>query len=249
MMHGAGRRFRNAFVTAWCRARLESDPARRYSGKMKSLPAVAALGILCAAGCTAPNPSFVGDGGGGAAHDLAGVVVDLAGVVADLAGPMGTCTGDQRKCSGTAASDRCEGGMFVVDRQCPAASSCMNDYCAPPTATFGTQIGARCDANGGAQQLQCMASPTAALSCQPFVDPATKNVRWFCDTAVGAGRAMTMCTMGAECRSGVCTDAGNCFDACQRDQDRVSAGTGAVLTCKSFNITVEGVTVSAKGCG
>jgi hypothetical protein len=215
---------------------------------MKSLPTVAALSILCAAGCTAHNPNFVGDGGGGAV-DLAGVTLDLAGVVLDLSGPMGACTGDQRKCSGTAASDRCEGGVFVVDRQCPANSSCTSDYCAPPTAMFGTQIGARCDAQGGAQQLQCAASATAMLSCQPFVDPATKNIRWFCDTSVGAGRAPAHCTTGSECRSGFCTDASTCFDACQRDADCVTATTGTQLTCKSFNITVEGVTISAKGCG
>ncbi|HEY2749132.1 MAG TPA: autoinducer 2 ABC transporter substrate-binding protein, partial [Polyangia bacterium] len=64
---------------------------------MKRLPTVAALGILCAAGCTAHNPSFIGDGGGGgggAAVDLAGVTLDLAGVVFDLSGPMGACSGD-----------------------------------------------------------------------------------------------------------------------------------------------------------
>ncbi len=218
---------------------------------MKSLPTVAALSILCAAGCTAHNPSFVGDGGGGGggAVDLAGVTVDLAGVIFDLSGPMGACSGDERKCSGTTASDRCEGGMFVVDRKCPAASSCTDDYCAPPTAMFGTQIGARCDANGGAQQLQCMASPTAMLSCQPFVDPMNKNIRWFCDTSVGAGRSTTHCTAGSECRSGVCTDAMTCLDTCQRDEDCLGASTGAMLTCKSFSITVEGVTVSQKGCG
>lgn len=217
---------------------------------MKALPTVAALGILCAAGCTAHNPDYTGGGGGGggaAAGDLAGVTLDLAGVVADLSGPMGTCTGDQRKCAGTAASDRCEGGMFVVDRQCPSASSCANNYCAPPTAMFGTQIGARCDAQGGAQQLQCSASPTAMLSCQPFVDPGSKSVRWFCDSPVGPGRAGTHCTTGAECRSGVCAAAGVCFDACQRDQDCLSA-TSSGLTCKSLDITVEGVTETAKGC-
>jgi hypothetical protein len=215
---------------------------------MKSLPTVAALGILCAMGCTAHNPDFVGDGGGGGAGaDLAGVTVDLAGVVLDLSGPMGTCTGDQRKCSGAAASDRCEGGMFVIDRECPASSSCTNNYCAPPTAMFGTQIGARCDANGGAQQVQCSASLTAMLSCQPFVDPATKGVRWFCDAAVGAGRAGTHCAKNSECRSGVCAASGFCLDGCQRDQDCLSTA-GNTLTCKSLQMTIEGVTITQKSC-
>jgi hypothetical protein len=213
---------------------------------------VAAIAVLAAA-CTAHNPDYTGGGGGGggAVPDLAGTTADLAGVVFDLAGPMGACTGDQRKCSGTAASDRCEGGMFVVDRTCPANSSCTNDYCAPPTTTFGTQLGARCDANGGAQQLQCMASPTAMLSCQPFVEVGSKNLRWFCDTAVGPGKAGTACTKGSECRSGVCASApaSVCLDTCQRDQDCQLGSVGSMLTCKSMQITVEGVTVTQKGCG
>jgi hypothetical protein len=217
---------------------------------MRHLPTVAALGFLLAAGCTAHNPNFVGDaggGGGGGSTDLAGVTLDLAGVVLDLSGPMGSCMGDQRKCSGTAASDRCEGGMFVIDRECPANSTCSANYCAQPTAVFGTSIGARCDAQGGAQQIQCLAQPN--LSCQPFVDTATKSLRWFCDSVVGSGRAGTHCTKGSECRSGVCAAAGVCFDACQRDQDCFAPAANPQLTCKSLEITVEGVTVTQKGCG
>jgi hypothetical protein len=226
---------------------------------MKHLATAAALAAACAIGagsCTAHNPNFTGDGGGGgggggtAGADLAGGGgADLAGTVVDLSGPMGSCAADQRQCSGTVASDRCEGGMFVVDRVCPASSSCAGGYCAPPTAMFGTQIGARCDANGGAQQLQCMASPTAMLSCQPFVEVATKTLRWFCDTAVGQGRAGQHCTKAGDCRSGVCAsvNGGVCFDTCQRDQDCQLAG--GTLTCKSTQIVVEGVTVTQKGCG
>jgi hypothetical protein len=218
---------------------------------MRFVATVVALAIACTCGCTAHNPNYVGDGGGGAGGGGGGGAgsPDLAGGgVLDLSGPMGTCVQGERKCAGTAASDRCEGGMFIVDRNCPANSSCTGAYCAPPTATFGTQIGARCDANGGAQQLQCMASPTAMLSCQPFVEPSTMNLRWFCDTPVGAGRAGMQCAKGSDCRSGVCAaTTQTCFDACQRDQDcQLGGGT---LTCKSVQISVEGVTVTAKGCG
>ena len=225
---------------------------------MRHIATAAAFAAACmigAAGCTAHNPNFNGDGGGGgggtAGADLAGTSgADLSGVVFDLSGPMGSCGADQRQCSGSVASDRCEGGMFVVDRVCPPSSICTIGYCTPPTAMFGTQIGARCDANGGAQQLQCMASPTAMLSCQPFVDPPTKMLRWFCDSPIGAGRAGQHCTKAGDCRSGVCATAFNggvCFDACQRDQDcQLGGGT---LTCKSIPITVEGVTMTAKGCG
>ncbi|HEX8952951.1 MAG TPA: hypothetical protein VF945_13940 [Polyangia bacterium] len=206
---------------------------------MRFLATVAAVAIAGAAGCTAHNPDYTGGVGG----DLAGVTLDLAGAVVDLSGPMGACAAGDRKCAGAVASDRCEGGVFVVDRTCPAGSSCANDYCGQPALMLGTQIGARCDLNGGAQQLQCMAK--MGLSCQPFVDPATKNLRWFCDSNVGAGTATTHCTTGAQCRSGVCAvKAGICFDACQRDQDCSLAG----LTCQSLEITVEGVTVTGKGC-
>jgi hypothetical protein len=211
-----------------------------------------AAGCLAAAGCTARNPDYTGGGGGAGGSggvgggDLAGVRVDLAGAVFDLSGPMGACTGDQRQCSGPVASDRCQGGMFVVDRTCPKGSSCTADYCAPPPRVFGApQVGARCDANGGAQQIQCMAVPM--LSCQPFVDGPSHTLRWFCDSSVGAGTAATPCTSGSECRSGVCAIiAGVCFDACQSDAD--CRAVAANLTCKSLAITVEGVAVTADGC-
>jgi hypothetical protein len=214
---------------------------------MKFLAIVAAGALACTIGCTAHNPNYTGGSGGTGGGDLAGVTLDLAGVVVDLAGPMGTCSPGDRKCAGAAASDRCEGGMFVVDRACPPSSSCTANYCAPPPAMFGTQVGARCDANAGAQQLQCMASPVANLTCQPFVDPSTKDIRWFCDNAVAPAKAPTHCTKNSECRSGVCAvKAGVCFDACQQNTD-CQLGGGA-LTCQSLEITIEGVTITAKGC-
>ena len=203
----------------------------RHLAIVAALAAFGSVGAAAGAGCTARNPSYTG-GGGASGGDLAGGgALDLAASVVDLAGPMGACSGVQRQCSGMVASDRCEGGMFVVDRVCPASSSCAASYCAPPTAKLGTQIGARCDANGGAQQLQCMASPTAMLSCQPFVEPPTKALRWFCDSMVGQGRAGASALEGQQCRSGVCATAagGVCFDACQRDQDCQLGG--ATLTC------------------
>jgi len=215
---------------------------------MRFLATVVALAIACMCGCTGHNPNYLADGGGGGGGDAGSPDLSGCNVVFDLSGPMGTCVQNERKCVGTVASDRCEAGMFVLDRTCPAGSSCTGAYCAPPTAMFGTQIGARCDANGGAQQLQCMASPTAMLSCQPFVEPSAMTLRWFCDSPVGSGRAGVHCAKGADCRSGVCaTTTQTCFDACQRDQDcQLGGGT---LTCKSLEITVEGVTVTAKGCG
>lgn len=217
---------------------------------MRFLATVAALTIgASVVGCTAHNPNYAGDGGGGAGGvggDLAGVTLDLAGTMVDLSGPMGACAAGERKCAGTVASDRCEGGMFVVDRTCPADSSCAATYCSQPTLMLGTQIGARCDAGGGAQQLQCSAK--TGLSCQPFVNPLTKNLRWFCDSNVGAGTGLTHCTKGSECRSGVCSLQGICLDACQSDTDCQGIPGLTTTTCQSLTIIVEGVTVTQKGC-
>jgi hypothetical protein len=158
---------------------------------------------IVVAGCTAHNPNFTGGGGGSGAGgggggcgtmggDLAGVATsDLAHPVLDLAGPLGPCVLGERQCSGTVASDRCEGGMFVVDRDCPSGSDCTGGYCAPPAPVVGTQIGARCDQMGGAQQIQCLAK--SGVSCQPFVDATQKTLRWFCDANVGAGTGATHC--------------------------------------------------------
>jgi hypothetical protein len=200
---------------------------------------------MLAAGCTAHNPSFTGDGGSSGQDDLAGnTATDLAGVVLDLAGPMGSCMAGQRMCAGTQASDRCEGGMFVVDRNCPMGSQCMSTYCAPPAQGIGNQVGQRCDANGGAQQLQCMASLMQSLSCQPFVDPVSKDLRFFCDASVGTGIAGTLCTRGSECRSGFCGGNNTCYEACQAN----GPGTGCTLRCQSVSIVVEGVKQTVKSC-
>src|SRR6476646_4421010 len=116
---------------------------------MKFHAIVATVALAGTIGCTAHNPNYLGGSGdAGAGADFAGVTLDLAGVVVDLSGPMGACSPGDSKCAGTAASDRCEGGMFVVDRACPPSSSCTANYCAPPPAMFGTQIGARGDTNG-----------------------------------------------------------------------------------------------------
>lgn len=129
-------------------------------------------------------------------------------------------------------------------RSCPNRSVCTDGYCAPPTPVVGTQIGERCDANGGAQQLQCSASLAAGLSCEPFVDPASHEVRWYCDNSVGSGRAGAHCTRGSECRSGVCSAGGTCFEACQQSQDCALAG----LICRAVMIAVEGLALTAKSC-
>lgn len=237
-----GRRVYASFVTIWRRPK---ELYFRYHANMRMFATFA----LILAACTAHNPNYTGGGGGGggSGDDLAGSApADLAGAVLDLSGPLGACSAGQRQCSGTVASDRCEGGMFVVDRQCPAGSACTSSYCAPPPTMLGTQIGLRCDGQGGPQQAQCLAK--AGASCQPFVDAATRNLRWFCDTNVGGGTATARCTRGSECRSGVCAvQAGICFDACQQNNDCTLDGTPG-LTCQSMAITVEGVTVTAKGC-
>jgi hypothetical protein len=204
------------------------------------------LALLCAA-CTAANPNYHGgggNGGGGAGGSGGGGGSggDMAGPV-DLSGNMGPCTAGERKCADATASDRCEAGMFVLDRACPSASECASTYCAPPAAMPLTQIGQRCDV-GGAADSQCQASRTLLLACQPFVNPSTKMVQWFCDKPVGAGTAGAACTNGAQCRSGFCGSNGTCFRAC------VTAVDCPVATqkCDTVEIVVEGVRVQTGSC-
>ena len=193
---------------------------------------LATLALLVAA-CTTHNPNFVGDG-----SSLTG---DLAGP-ADLNGPMGSCGAGERKCPAATASDRCEKGVFVVDRQCPAGSTCMLTYCAPPSTMLPTQIGQRCDA-GGAQDLQCLANKTLMLECQPFIDPTNRSVQYFCDAPVGSGGAGTSCTRGSECKSGFCATNGTCFSACQQDLECKNG-----LRCRGVEILVEGVRAQSGSC-
>jgi hypothetical protein len=193
---------------------------------------LATLAFTVVAGCTAHNPNYQRDLGPS----------DLAGVVLDLSGPGGPCNSGQRSCAGTESSERCENGMFVVDRVCPYNSECMQTYCAPPTPVASSSIGERCDTNGGPQQLLCLAQP--GLSCQPFVDPLAHSLRFFCDKAIGAGVAGSPCTRGNECRSGFCASNGTCFEGCLAS----GFGTGCLLTCKSVDITVEGIKQTVKSC-
>jgi hypothetical protein len=191
--------------------------------------------VIILAACTSHNPSYVGN------EDLSSTSKDMAGP-ADLSGPMGSCGAGERKCAGTSASDGCERGMFVVDRQCPAGSICNLTYCAPPATMLPTQIGQRCDV-GGPQQVQCMANRTAMLACQPFVDPNDHSLHWFCDKAVGKGGAGTSCKQGSECQSGLCGSNGTCFVACQMDFECTNG-----LKCDNVQIVVEGVRVQAGSC-
>jgi hypothetical protein len=153
---------------------------------------------------------------------------------------VAACTSPNPNYAADAGGDDLAGK--ACGRTCPNRSECTSGFCSAPTPIVGTQLGERCDASGGPQQLQCMASVMANLSCQPFVDPTGHEVRWFCDTSVGAGRGGTHCTRGNECRSGVCASGGTCFDACQQNLD-----CGG-LTCRAVMIVVEGVALTAKSC-
>jgi hypothetical protein len=138
----------------------------------------------------------------------------------------------------------CSGGAFEVSRVCPSQSFCANGYCNAPG---GNPMS--CDA-AGPNELDCLTTPTATLSCQPFVDPSNpvaSQVKWFCDDPVGVGLPGDPCTTGSECRSGFCGSNGTCFRACTTSCPAKSH-TGMPLHCAAVTIDVEGVMVSATSC-
>jgi hypothetical protein len=193
------------------------------------------LACLLACGCTRPNSDYVADSSVGGDNDFG---------LADLGATAGMpCNGSERACLGAGSSGFCSGGRLVLDRTCPANSSCAETYCAAPASQLLTQIGHRCDEAGGPQDRRCLANLAAMLTCQPFV--AGGKLAWYCDSAVGGGGPGTRCTRGADCRSGVCADSGSCFAGCQSDADCPARP----LHCVSVHVTVEGVTESAKSCG
>jgi hypothetical protein len=205
---------------------------------------VAAL-LLC--GCTVSNPLFNGGlGVDGGQHDIGQPQPghDLA-PGPDLAAQ---CQPGERACSttATAASARCEGGKFAADRLCPSQSVCMTGYCQPPPQNPGGGAGDPCDGNGGPRENDCTFF-SQLLSCQPFVDPASKMVSWVCDNEVGMGLPGATCTKGGQCRTGFCGSNGTCYRGCLSAQDCPING-GVVLQCAPVSITVEGVSVTANSC-
>jgi hypothetical protein len=194
--------------------------------------------LFVALSCTAANPHYIGDSSVGGNNDFG---------QADLAATA--CSSDARACLGLSTSAHCQNGAFSPDRSCPPSSMCTNGYCAPPPppVTQPSEVGQRCDSNGGPQERQCAAVFAAMLSCQPFVDLSALKILWYCAQPVGSGSAGVKCTRGAECRSGVCSADAICFVACQSDFDCPSTLTRP-LHCKSVSVTVEGVTQSFQSC-
>lgn len=209
--------------------------------------AVAWLALLVS--CTAPNPLFVAEDGFGGGGGVDGGLVDLANVdlttrpSPDMAG---VCRPEDRACLATdTISAACVGGQLVIDRRCPADSSCRGGYCTPPpedTPPAGSPCGI-----GGPQDSQCWSS---SYACQPFVtSPAQRSVGWVCARAVGQGLPGAPCTSGGQCRSGFCGSNGTCFHACQSVFDCPNQnGPGTRLKCSAVQIVVEGVPITAKSC-
>lgn len=206
------------------------------------------LGLVA---CTAANPNYVGQGGGGpdGAVPVDGAQPDLGrgGGSTDLA-PV--CQDGQRACLTVSASASCVSGQYTLDRKCPTGSKCVIGYCGAPPQVPGSVVGLPCDAAPGPQENQCIVNTAGGdqLSCEPFVDPQSKSIRWACARPIGAGLPGAPCTAGSDCRSGFCGDNGTCFRACQIDTDCPLEPTGKRLSCHTVKITVEGVPVSQGSC-
>lgn len=156
------------------------------------------------------------------------------------------CTAANPNYIADAATGGDDMAMSGCARICPNRSSCVAKLCSPPAPEPGTQIGERCDANGGPQQLQCSASLAAMLSCEPFISPTSHEARWYCDNSVGTGDPSVQCGSGGKCRTGFCASNGHCFWACQQSTE---CAAFAGYQCRDVTITVDGISVTAKSCG
>jgi hypothetical protein len=207
----------------------------------------AAAIVLAFAACTAPNPNFAGGSGDGGASDGS-----VDGSSADGLSPVdmtAVCMPKQRTCLAQTGSALCEAGQFKLDRKCPNLSTCTTGYCQPPPVSSTSLVGASCDPAGAPQENVCFSTTGDVLSCEPFVDPNTKKIGWFCDKAVGMGLPGTTCATGDDCRSGFCGSNGTCFRSCLDQTDCPLMGnTGQPYRCATVAIVVEGEQVSAKSC-
>jgi hypothetical protein len=211
-----------------------------------ALSAVAAVALSVGVACTRNNLEYnpfgtTLDGGGGGHRDLGGGAVDLAGGGGRDLAPG--CLADTRMCQGS-SSVACMNGVPVVDRACPASSTCVDGYCEPPPQGMFTPEGRPCDSFGAPTEIACVQGGTTEFSCQPFVaDPLNETIDWVCARAVGMKGRGDACTTGSECRSGFCGDNGTCFRACAGDRD-----CGSTQRCQDVKIVVEGIEAQAKGC-
>jgi hypothetical protein len=184
----------------------------------------ALLGGPCSGTCP-PDGGSGGDGGKGSD----GGIVDL--------GPA--C---MRSCSTgmSSVSLQCtSAGANAYDRACPAYSMCMDGYCRPPQPQPDTSIGKPCMSDN-----DCPSSG-GAVTCEPFVDPATKKISWICGIFVGNNGAGDPCTKGSQCGTGFCGNNGTCLQPCATNLDcPQQSGT----TCQETGFTVEGVAGTVGSC-
>jgi hypothetical protein len=206
---------------------------------------------LVVAACTGDNPLYTSGkdlSTGDAAMPIApgpDMTIDLSmSTAVDLSPPP--CTASQRSCDGK-DSERCKAGLFVPDRQCPAASMCESGYCSVPPGSITTTTGKSCVFGSGGSNATCATGAATPDTCQPFISSAgpPAQVTWVCDTPVGAGVAGTACTKDADCGSGFCALNGSCFSACATVAECPSP---AQMQCKQVTIVVEGATVLAMSC-
>jgi hypothetical protein len=238
----------------WARAmRFTADVRRGMRSPMKCRAAVlfsflTACTInnpLYSDGTGGPGPGNHGDGGGPNGFSDGGSKIDLSSPpTVDMALPCSSA----RTCSmgAQSQSEVCTPTGFQPDRQCPMASSCAQGYCQPPKMVAG-QLGMPCDQNGGPRENDCFGPGGGGgfdLSCEPFVDPQSKMVNWYCGVPVGQGTPGTQCSKGSDCRTGFCGDNGTCLRTCVNSNDcpnqtQCNPGTKA---------TVEGVQISVGSC-
>lgn len=120
----------------------------------------------------------------------------------------------------------CESSGFVEQRSCPL-SQCANGHCLLPASP--EECKTTNDCNG-------------AWVCTLLVDNYG-TVQQVCAAPVAGSPPPPACENGMSCAAGLCTMAGQCFQACENDPDCPD-----LAECKAVEIMVEGFRVNKKSC-
>jgi hypothetical protein len=135
------------------------------------------------------------------------------------------CSGDQIGESGT-----CQSGAFVRSRYCFTTAPCQGGTCFP-----------QCTGN-------CLLTPCGSgeICTALFAGATLADVKYCCVTPSsknGSKDATSSCTKNEECTSGLCNQAGNCFEPCAN-----SSQCPSPLVCSAVRVKEGQLEFDLTGC-